>query len=132
MVLQNVMEMAEVALGTGRVQEAVRLTAMVPLLKQQYHASFFDPVGNVYGDGTPTAYAAALWLGVTPSQLLPTVVDNFVTQLASVDYRMVSVGFIGVRYIFEALAKVCVCVHAHVYDHAYVYSHVCMYVSSLC
>ena len=70
---------------------------MVPVLKAKYHASFFDPVTNIYGDGTPTAYGAALWLGVTPPHLLATVVENFVKQLDSFDYRMVSVGFIGVR-----------------------------------
>ena len=57
-------------------------------------------------DGTPTAFGAALWLGVTPEELLPAVVANFIKQLASVEYRMDTVGFIGVRYIFEALAKV--------------------------
>ena len=33
--------------------------------------------------------------------LLEAVVENFVTHLASINYRVVGVGFIGVRYVFE-------------------------------
>ena len=50
-----------------------------------------------YGDGTPTAFAAALWNEVTPADLLADVVENFVATLAGADYRMDTVGFIGVR-----------------------------------
>ena len=106
MVVQNHIELAELARGTGRLADATRLEAMVPVLKQRYHDAFFDPAASIYGDGTPTAFGAALWLGVTPPELLPAVVANFIKQLASVDYRMVSMGFVGVRYVFEALAKV--------------------------
>ena len=84
----------------------MRWEAMIPALKQAYHTSFYDPEAAVYGDGTPTAFATALWLGVCPPDLLPKVVANFEKQIASVNYTMVSMGFIGVRYVFEALAKV--------------------------
>ena len=106
MVVQNFIQMAELSRGVGRLEEAAAYESLLPTMKQQYHNSFFDPEAKIYGDGTPTAFGAALWLGVTPPELLPTVVENFIKQLASVQYRMASVGFIGVRYIFEALAKV--------------------------
>jgi alpha-L-rhamnosidase len=106
MVVQNFDAIAEMSRGTGRAEAADMYDAMVPKLKADYHAAFYDPVGQIYGDGTPTAFGAALWLGVTPEELLPAVVANFIKQLASVEYRMDTVGFIGVRYIFEALAKV--------------------------
>ena len=97
MVVQNFDEAAEMARVTGRVAAAEAFDAMLPSLRKQYHDSFFDPVGNIYGDGTPTAFATALWLGVTPPALLPTVVENFVTQLRSVGFKMNTIGFIGVR-----------------------------------
>jgi hypothetical protein len=106
MVVQNIDQAAEMARATGRHLAAAKYDAMLSQLRQQYHDAFFDPVGNIYGDGTPTAFACALWLGVTPAALVPQVVENFVTQLASVEHRMDSIGFIGVRYIFEALAMV--------------------------
>ena len=106
MVVQNIIEAAELARGLGKFSAAARYAALVPALKRQYHEAFFDPATQVYGDGTPTAFGAALWLGVTPPELLPQVVTNFVRTLHGMRYRMVSVGFIGVRYIFEALAKV--------------------------
>lgn len=99
-------EAAEMARGTGRTADAEKFEAMLPVLKQQYHDSFLDPIGNVYGDGTPTAFATALWLEVTPLNILPQVVDNFVARLASTNHRLDTVGFIGVRYLFEALAKI--------------------------
>ena len=100
------MQAAELARATGRNHDAARFDAMLPTLREQLHNAFFDPVSRVYGDGTPTAFAAALWNEVTPPELLPAVVDNFVSVLAGVGYRMDTVGFIGVRYLFEALAKV--------------------------
>eukprot|EP01043_Picozoa_sp_COSAG02_P082217 COSAG02_NODE_20492_length_829_cov_0.678082_1_plen_276_part_11 len=106
MVVQNFMQVADMAQALGHLDDAAKYTALIPTLKQQYHEAFFDPHGKVYGDGTPTAFGAALWLEVTPPELLPEVVENFVRVLHSMRYRMVSVGFIGVRYIFEALAKV--------------------------
>lgn len=87
MVVQNFDEAAELALATGRVADAARYTAILPGLRAQYHASFYDPLGGIYGDGTPTAFATALWLGVTPPALLPAVVERFVAQLSSVRGR---------------------------------------------
>ena len=98
MVLQNFADAAEMAHATGRAAEAAAFDAMLPTLRAQYHVSFFDPAGNIYGDGTPTAFGCALWLGVTPPALLPTVVSNFVAQVTSVGYKMSTMGFIGVRY----------------------------------
>ena len=106
MVVQNFVQVAEMAQAIGEFEDAAQYAAMIPTLKQQYHDAFFDPVAKIYGDGTPTAFGAALWLGVTPAELLPEVVEQFVRVLHHMRYRMVSVGFIGVRYIFEALAKV--------------------------
>ena len=105
-VVQNHVEVAEMAAATGRADEAAHYAALAERLKAQYHSAFYDPAGQVYGDGTSTAFACALWLGVTPPPLLPAVVDNFVRHLASHSYSMLGMGFIGVRYVFEALAKV--------------------------
>ena len=69
-------------------------------------SSQLDPAAAVYGDGTSTAFACALWLGVTPAPLLDSVVENFVKHIEELRYRVVGIGFIGVRYVFEALAKV--------------------------
>ena len=70
------------ARATGRVAVADRYDAMIPKLKESYHAAFFDPIGQIYGDGTPTAFGAALWLGVTPPDMLPAVARNFLKQLS--------------------------------------------------
>ena len=106
MVVQNHIEFAEMAAVLGKEEDAARWSAMVPTLKQQYHESFYDPESASYGTGNPTSFACALWLEVTPLELLPRVVDNFVKVLHSANYRMTSMGFIGVRYVFEALTKV--------------------------
>ena len=106
MVVQNHIEFAEMAAVLGKEEDAARWSAMVPELRRQYHESFYDPESASYGTGNPTSFACALWLEVTPPELLPRVVDNFVKVLHSANYRMTSMGFIGVRYVFEALTKV--------------------------
>lgn len=106
MVVQNFIEVAEMARGIGKYDDAARYDAAATASKKKFHASFFDPQGQIYGDGTPTAIGAALWLELTPSELVPHVVKNLVQQLHHSRYRMTSLGFIGVRYVFEALAKV--------------------------
>ena len=106
MVVQNFDEATELALATGRLAEAEQYAAWLSQSRAAYHASFYDPVGGVYGDATPTAFAAALWVGAVPHALLPAVVERFVWQLTSVGYGLHTMGFIGVRYVFEALARV--------------------------
>ena len=46
MVVQNFDEARELALATGRVAEAAAFDAMLPGLRRQYHASFYDPVSQ--------------------------------------------------------------------------------------
>ena len=106
MVVQNFDEAAELAAATGRGAEAAQYAAWAAASRAAYHASFYDAAGGVYGDATPTAFAAALWVGAVPDDLLPAVVERFVWQLSSTGYSMESMGFIGVRYVFEALARV--------------------------
>jgi hypothetical protein len=84
-----VCQMEELAVATGRTDEAHRYHDIVTRMKQQYHESFYDPAANVYGDGTSTAFACALWLGVTPAELLPQVVSNFERHLASINYTTI-------------------------------------------
>ena len=100
-IVMNHMQIAELAQATGRVAEAEQYGRLAETMKAEYHQSFYNAAAKTYGDGTSTAFACALWLGVTPQPLLEAVVENFVTHLASINYRVVGVGFIGVRYVFE-------------------------------
>ena len=104
--VRGVLAAAELAAATGRDGAAAQYAAWASASRAAYHASFYDPVGGVYGDATPTAFAAALWVGAVPAALLPAVVERFVWQLSSVGYSLETMGFIGVRYVFEALARV--------------------------
>ena len=106
MVVQNFDEAAELALATGRAAAAAQYAAWASASRAAYHSSFYDALGGVYGDATPTAFAAALWVGAVPDALLPAVVARFVWQLSSTEYSLETMGFIGVRYVFEALARV--------------------------
>ena len=105
MVVQNHIQMAEMAKGLGKLREAAKYEAMVPVLKKQYHDAFYDPAAQVYGDGTPTAFGAALWLGVTPPALLPAVVSS---QL-SVTQRTLNHSCDTERVLNHRLRTLCVC-----------------------
>jgi hypothetical protein len=47
------------------------------------------------------AQAAPLWLGITPPALVNRLVAKLATEVVT---KGVTVGFVGVRYLFEALA----------------------------
>jgi hypothetical protein len=99
--------MADIAGSVGEAADAAFYSSRAQQLLAEYHSSFFDPAAASYGDGTVVAQSLPLWLGATPAALLPTVVDNLVaTFLVGQQGRMTSVGFIGVRYLFEALSRV--------------------------
>jgi alpha-L-rhamnosidase len=88
-VVMNHLQAAELAAATGRHAAAVKYATLAEEMKRQYHAAFFDPAAKIYGDGTSTAFACALWLEVTPEPLRAAVVENFVKHIESLRYRVV-------------------------------------------
>jgi hypothetical protein len=94
--------MVEMATAIGHTADAARYTALLATLRTEYHTAFWDPAQKWYGTGTQMAQAMPLWLGVVPPAIVPTLVANLADDVSN---NGLSVGFIGVRYLFEALAR---------------------------
>lgn len=71
-------------------------------LTEAFHDAFWNASAGVYSTGTQMAQAAALWVGAVPSTELPKHVANLAEDVVQ---NGVTFGFLGVQYVFEALAK---------------------------
>ncbi len=100
------MRMADLAAALGYGPDASWYRSRVSALKAEFHSAFYDPIKQMYGDGTLTAQGLALWLGVVPSSEISAVVVNLLSQIDSFGGHSAGIGFIGVRYLFEGLARV--------------------------
>jgi alpha-L-rhamnosidase len=100
------LHMADVASALGLAADESVFRQQLAEARTRFHQAFFDEQQGWYGDGTVVAQAVALWIEAVPPQLHATVVNALVSQVAAQNYSMASVGFIGVRYLFEALSRV--------------------------
>lgn len=105
-VVHGFAQASQIYAALGQTDKAAAAAAEHAALQKEFHAAFYDPIAGAYGDGTTTAQGLAIWLGVVPAAELPRVVEHMVGQLEGFDWRMIGMGFIGVRYVFEALAQV--------------------------
>jgi alpha-L-rhamnosidase len=106
--LHDVHRMTEMATALGETSDATHYRALLAKLKPEWHSAFWDPTSKSYSTGTQMAQAAALWLDgvgeghiVPPSELAPLVAKLATDCVAN----GVTIGFVGVRYLFEALSK---------------------------
>lgn len=100
--LHDVLHMIEMATAIGRQDDVARYTALLTSLKSEFHTAFWNPVQHRYSTGTQVAQAVALWLEVVPEDLVGPLVAGLADEVATTG---LTVGFIGVRYLFEALAR---------------------------
>lgn len=107
-VLHDHLHMVDLATALGQAEDAAQFAKAGAALREQFHDAFYDPIRGLYGDGTLTAQAVALWLNVPPTaQIRQSVADGLVAALVqSNGLGLATVGFIGVRYLFEALSMV--------------------------
>ena len=107
-VLHDHLHLVDLATALGHAEDASSFAQTAAQLRQEFHTAFYDPVRGMYGDGTLTAQAVALWLDVPPTpEIRSRVADGLVATIVNDNgLGMATVGFIGVRYLFEALSAV--------------------------
>ena len=87
----------------GYVQaDAEMYSLQAAQLTEAFHAAFWNASAGVYSTGTQMAQAAALWIGAVPATELPRHIANLAEDVA---LNGVTFGFLGVQYVFEALAQ---------------------------
>lgn len=97
------------AAALGETADETHYKTLLTKLKPEWHQAFWDPEISAYSTGTQMAQAAAIWLDdlgddsfIVPPQHMPALVKKLGDDCTS---RGVTIGFVGVRYMFEALAK---------------------------
>lgn len=96
------------AAALGEVADEKHYKTLLPKLKSEWHRSFWNPEISAYSTGTQMAQAAAIWLDdVGDGHIVPSADMHGLVQRLGDDCksRGVTIGFVGVRYMFEALAK---------------------------
>jgi alpha-L-rhamnosidase len=100
--LHDLEHMAELAAALGEAADAAAFAARLAARRLEYHAAFWSPALGLYGAGTQTAQAVALWTGVAAGAGVAANVSAWLGGALS--SSSLAFGFIGVRYVFEALA----------------------------
>ena len=99
--LHDLLHMAELAGALGEAADAAAFSAALAQRRHEYHAAFWS--GGLYGGGTQTAQAVALWTGVAAGAGVAGNVSEWLGS--SMVTHGLDFGFIGVRYVYEALAQ---------------------------
>jgi alpha-L-rhamnosidase len=100
--LHDLEHMVELATALGKAEDAAAYASTLAMRRIQYHAAFWNASIGLYGAGTQTAQAVALWTGVAAGAGVAGNVSTWLGQ--SMATGGLTFGFIGVRYAFEALA----------------------------
>ena len=106
--LHDVHRMAEMAAAIGEESDAKHYRDLLGKLKPEWHEAFWSANTSAYSTGTQMAQAAAIWLDdvgeghIVPPANMPALVKKLADDCLS---EGVTIGFVGVRYLFEALAK---------------------------
>jgi len=99
----NQLQLAEIATALGETEAAAAFNAAATAGRAEFHQTFWDPTARHYGTGTQLDAAMALWIGAVPADSMQQVADDLAQAVAD---QGLTFGFLGVRYVFEALAKV--------------------------
>ena len=100
--LHDLKRMGEMARALGKDADAAHYTTLFAQLKPEWHKAFWNNATSAYSTGTQMAQAVAIWLGIVPEEKLAPLVAKLAKEVVS---RGVTIGFVGVRYLFEALAQ---------------------------
>lgn len=100
--LHDLLHLSELAAALGKTGDASAYTARLAARRIEFHAAFWNSSLGLYGDGTQVAQAVALWTGVAASAGIAHNISVLLGQALLRD--KITFGFIGVRYVFEALA----------------------------
>ena len=96
------------AAAIGESADEAHYRDLLTKLKPEWHRAFWNPEISAYSTGTQMAQSAAIWLddvgpgSIVPPAQMPALVQKLGDDCKS---RGVTIGFVGVRYMFEALAK---------------------------
>lgn len=94
--------MAQIAVLLGKADDASRFEQLATAIKSAFNRGFFHADRNIYGEGTQTANAMPLALGMVGSDHDQAVLDNLLGNIR--DRNQITSGCVGTRWLFRVIA----------------------------
>jgi len=99
----DVQILAEIARVLGKEAEAKAYRDLAEAIKAAFHRAYFDPKTRNYANGTQTANALPLFLGMVPEAERGGVWGNVFDNIVYKNNSHLTTGIIGTKYIMELL-----------------------------
>jgi hypothetical protein len=96
--------MAKVAAKLNKPGEAQHYLALANQIKASFNREFFNPDLAIYAEGSQTAMAMPLSMGLVEKEHEAKVLVNFIRQIEA-DQKAVTAGDVGFHYMVDALTK---------------------------
>jgi alpha-L-rhamnosidase len=101
----DVLILAEMARVLGKEGDAKAYGDLAAAVKAAFHRSYFDPKTGSYANGTQTANALPLFLGLVPDTERGSVQGNLFDNIVYKNGSHLTTGIIGTKYIMEFLTS---------------------------
>ena len=97
--------LAQAAKLLGKSQEHMTYTILAGEIKNAINQKFFQPDTKQYAEGSQTANALALHLGLVPKEDEPAVLDNLIDNVMIKNDGHLATGIIGTNALVEVLGR---------------------------
>ncbi len=94
---------ADSAAVLGKIEAAVRYRDLHARAKTAFHAKFFRPEMDTYGDGSQTTAVLPLAFDIVPAAERADVAARLLKTIRETDKGRVNVGIFGMRYLGDVL-----------------------------
>ncbi|MGH9350654.1 MAG: alpha-L-rhamnosidase C-terminal domain-containing protein, partial [Terriglobia bacterium] len=98
--------LSQIAGVLGKTADEQTYAQLASAIKDAVNQKFFDPATGNYANGTQTANAMALELGLAPEKLSRRVAANLTNDIVYYHNTHVTTGFIGVKFLMPALVEI--------------------------
>jgi alpha-L-rhamnosidase len=99
---QDIVILRQTATLLGKTDDAVMFTDLAAAVKQAFNAKFFDAATAQYEQGSQTANAMPLVVGLVPEEKRAAVSENLVAAVRN-NHNRVTAGDVGFSYVVRAL-----------------------------
>ncbi len=101
----DVLLLQKMAENLGYTAEAKTYKELAEQIKKAFHRKYYDSEVKSYANGTQTANALALFLGLVPESEKGSVFHNLRSDIVYKNNSHLTTGIIGTKYIMEVLTK---------------------------
>ncbi|HEY4280549.1 MAG TPA: family 78 glycoside hydrolase catalytic domain [Conexibacter sp.] len=101
---QAAQALGQIAAVLGKQDDAAHYAQLAGSIGTAFNATYLDPVGHTYANGSQTSDALALDMGIVPDSQRQAVLDHLVANLKDNGYHL-NLGEIGLPALFRVLSN---------------------------